>query len=85
MSIPRVKRSTNVVPPVSMTCHGDPTIRHSLTRTDEITASTSSKVMEHPVSMSLKHLGVGVEARVAEFGNLLGEEFDSVGGVAEDD
>jgi hypothetical protein len=41
--------------------------------------------MEHPVSMSLKHLGVGVEARVAEFGNLLGEEFDSVGGVAEDD
>ncbi len=41
--------------------------------------------MEDPVSMSLKHLSVGVEARIAELGDFLGEELDSIGGVAEDD
>lgn len=35
--------------------------------------------------MGLEHLGVRVETRVAEFGNLLGEQLDSVGRVAEDD
>lgn len=41
--------------------------------------------MEDSVSVSLEHLGVRVEARVSELGDLLCEEFDSVRGVAEDD
>lgn len=41
--------------------------------------------MEDSITMSLKHLGVRVETRVSEFGDLLGEKLDSVGRVAEDD
>lgn len=41
--------------------------------------------MEDAVPVGLKHLGVRVEARVAELGDLLCEELDSVGRVAEDD
>lgn len=55
------------------------------TRADEVTADTVPKVVEDAVTVLLEHLGVGVEAGVAELGDLLGEEFDSVGGVAEDD
>lgn len=41
--------------------------------------------MEDPVTVVLEHLGVRVEARVSELGNLLGEEFDTVGRVTEND
>lgn len=41
--------------------------------------------MEDSVPMSLEHLGVRIETRVAELGDLLCKEFDSVGRVAEDD
>ena len=37
------------------------------------------------VSVGLLHLGVNVEARVAELGDLLGEELYSLGGFTEDD
>lgn len=35
--------------------------------------------------MSLKHLGVRVETRVAEFGNLFSEKLYTVGRVAKND
>jgi hypothetical protein len=41
--------------------------------------------VENPVPVVLKHLGVRVETRVAKLSDLLGEEFDAVGRVAEDD
>lgn len=41
--------------------------------------------MEHPVSVLLVHLGVNVEAGVAEFSDLLGKQFHSLGRVTEDD
>lgn len=41
--------------------------------------------MEDAVSVGLEHLCVRVEARVAELGNLLGEQLHSVRRVAEDD
>lgn len=41
--------------------------------------------MKHTVTMGLEHLGVRVETRVAKFCDFLGKEFDTVGGVAEDD
>ena len=41
--------------------------------------------MEDAVAVLLLHLGVDVEARVAELGDLLGEELDAVDAVAEDD
>lgn len=40
--------------------------------------------MEDAVSRLLRHLGVTVKARVAQLSDLLGEKFDPVGGVAED-
>lgn len=41
--------------------------------------------MEDAVAVLLEHAGVGVEARVTEFGNLLRKEFDTVRRVTEDD
>lgn len=41
--------------------------------------------MEDTISVVLEHLGVREEARVAQFGNLLGEKFNSIRRVAEDD
>jgi hypothetical protein len=35
--------------------------------------------------VTLKHLGVRVEARVSQFGDLLGEKLNSVGRVTEND
>ena len=40
--------------------------------------------MEDAIPVLLEHLGVDVEAGVAELGDLLGQKLDSVGGVAED-
>lgn len=41
--------------------------------------------MENPVSVLLIHLGVNVEAGVAELSDLLGKQFHSLGRVTEDD
>lgn len=54
-------------------------------RADQVTASTVAEIVEDSVSVLLTHLGVDVEARVAEFGDLLGEQLDSLGRVTEDD
>ena len=41
--------------------------------------------MEHAVAVPLRHLGVDVVAGVAELRDLLGEQLNALGGVAEDD
>ena len=41
--------------------------------------------MEHPVPVSLCHLGVNVEAGEAQLCDLFGQKFDALSGVAEDD
>lgn len=48
------------------------------THTDTLTLHT------HKTHTHLLHLGVDVEARVAELGNLLGQQFHAVNRVAED-
>ena len=52
---------------------------------DEVTTLAVAEVVEDAVTMGLKHLCVRVEARVAELGDFLGQELDSVRRVAEDD
>lgn len=47
--------------------------------------SPIAEVMEHSVSVSLKHAGMRVEAGVAQFRDLLGQQLDAVGRVAEND
>ena len=51
----------------------------------EVAADAIAEVVENTVAGLLEHLGMAVEARISEFRDLLGEELDSVGGVAEDD
>ena len=41
--------------------------------------------MEYAISVGLKHLGVRVEAGIAELGDFFRQQLDSVGGVAKDD
>lgn len=41
--------------------------------------------MEHAVAVALQHFGVDVEAAVAQFRDLLGQQLYSVHAVAEDD
>jgi translation elongation factor EF-1beta len=52
---------------------------------DEVAGHAVAEIVKDPVSVGLKHLCVGVETRVAELGDLFGEELDSVGRVAEND
>lgn len=54
-------------------------------RAHQVPADSVSEVVEDTVSCLLLHLGMTVEARVAELGDLLGKKFDSVRGIAEDD
>ena len=44
-----------------------------------------AEVVEDAVAVLLVHLGVDVEARVAELGDLLGQQLDSLCRVTEDD
>ena len=44
-----------------------------------------TKVMKYTVAMRLQHLGVRVEARIAELSNLLGQQLDTACRVAEYD
>jgi hypothetical protein len=41
--------------------------------------------VEHPVSVSLRHLSVNVETAESKFCDLFGQKFNSLSGVAEDD
>ena len=54
-------------------------------RADEVPTDAVAEVVEDAVTVRLEHLCVRVEARVAELGDLLREELDAVGGIAEDD
>ena len=51
----------------------------------EVAAEAVAEVVEDAVAVRLQHLGVDVEARVAELGDLLREQLDAVDAVAEDD
>lgn len=55
------------------------------TGANQVPADTVAEVVEDAVTVLLDHAGMRVEARVAEFGDLLSEEFDAVCRVAEDD
>lgn len=46
---------------------------------------TCSEVVEHPVSVSLRHLSVNVETAESKFCDLFGQKFNSLSGIAEDD
>ena len=54
-------------------------------RADKVSTDTIAEVMEDTVSIGLKHTSMTVEARITELGNLLSQEFNPVGGIAEDD
>ena len=45
---------------------------------DEVAAVAGAEVMEDAVAVRLQHLGVDVEARVAQFGDLLGQQLHAV-------
>lgn len=51
----------------------------------QVAAYTITEIVEDAIPGLLGHLSVTVEARVAQFGDLLGEQLDTVGRVAEDD
>lgn len=52
---------------------------------DEVPAGTVAEIVEYSVTGMLGHLGMAVEARVAQLGDLLGQEFHAVGRVAKND
>ena len=54
-------------------------------RAYKVTADTVAEIVEDAVTGLLLHFCVTVEARVAQLGNLLGQELDTVGRVAEND
>ena len=54
-------------------------------RADQVAHGSGAEIVEYPVAGMLKHLGVGVEARVAQLGDLLREQLNTGRAVAEDD
>jgi len=52
---------------------------------DEVATETGSEVVEDPVTVSLGHLGMDVVTGVAKLCDLLGEQLNPLGGVAEND
>jgi hypothetical protein len=54
-------------------------------RGDEVAAVAVAEVVEDAVPVALRHLGVDVEAAVAELGDLLGQQLHARDAVAEDD
>ena len=61
------------------------TIARSRTRGDQVAAVAVAEVVEDAVAVALQHLGVDVEAGVAQLRDLLGQLLDAVDAVAEDD
>lgn len=56
-----------------------------LTRANQIPAESGTEVMKDSVAVGLSHLGMDVVAGVTQIGDLLGQQFYSLGRVAEDD
>jgi hypothetical protein len=54
-------------------------------RRDKVAAGAVAEVVEDAVAVRLEHLGVDVEAAVAQLGDLLGEQLHAVDRVAKDD
>ena len=55
------------------------------TRANKIPTCAVAEVVEDAITVCLKHFCVRVEAGISELGDLLCEELDAVGGIAEDD
>ena len=55
------------------------------TSTDKISARSITEVMKYSIAMILQHLCMDIEARIAKFCNLLGQQFHSIHRVAEND
>jgi len=45
---------------------------------DEIAADPTPEVVEDSVAVCLKHASMAIKARIAEFGNLLGQKFNTI-------
>jgi len=54
-------------------------------RAHQVAANSVSKVVEYSVTVRLQHLGMRIEARVSKFRDLLSQQFNAVGRVAEND
>ena len=54
-------------------------------RTDQVAANAIAEIVEDTVSGLLGHLGMTVKTGVAQLSNLLGEQLNAIGRVAEDD
>ena len=54
-------------------------------RAHQVAAVAGAEVVEDTITSVLKHACMRIEARVSKLSDLLGEEFDTGGGVAEDD
>lgn len=53
--------------------------------TDEVATHAITEIMKDTVAVRLEHFGMRIKARVAKLGDLFGQEFDSIGRVAEND
>lgn len=53
--------------------------------TDKVATISLAKVVEDPISVVLSHFRVDVIARITEFCDFFGEQFDALRRVAEDD
>lgn len=54
-------------------------------RADKIAAQSGPEIVKDPVSVCLGHAGVNVVTAVAQLCNLLGQQLDTLGRVAEND
>lgn len=54
-------------------------------RTHKVPADSIPEVVEDSVAVMLQHPRMRIKAGIAKLSDLFGKEFDTVGGVAEDD
>lgn len=54
-------------------------------RAHKVPADAIPEVVEDSITVMLKHSRMRVKARIAQFSDLLGKQFNTVGGVAKDD
>lgn len=55
------------------------------TRTDQVTAQPIPEIVEDPVTMWLRHLGMDIVTGISKLGNFFGQQLDSLCRVAEYD
>lgn len=53
------------------------------TSANKISTSPIPEVVEYSVAMILEHFSMNIEARIAKFGDLLGEKLNSIHRIAE--